>query len=183
MTASPDLPFNLKHRLIGALILVGGPVILLPLLLTGAGYFPEENVTPSNDTLLQPSSEFISKIDPVTEPTGLLKTGEPSDEGLSTGSQKEHQPGREVDSPEPPAELNGGWVVRVGVFGESANANKRRSALETNDMISQSEEIQLNGRRAVRLYLGPFSTLSEAERESAKAMLVTGEQAFVVRTP
>ncbi len=72
MAASPDLPFNLKHRLIGALILVGGPVIILPLLLTGSGYFPE-NVAPSSDTLLQPSSEFISKIDPVTESTSLLK--------------------------------------------------------------------------------------------------------------
>ena len=182
MAASPDLPFNLKHRLIGALILVGGPVIILPLLLTGSGYFPE-NVAPSSDTLLQPSSEFISKIDPVTESTSLLKTGEPSDDSLATGSQKEHQPEREVDLPEPLAKLTSGWVVRVGVFGELANANKRRSALEENDMIPQSEEIELNGRPAVRLYLGPFSTESEAERESAKAVLVTGEQAFVVRTP
>ncbi|MGE4635049.1 MAG: SPOR domain-containing protein [Arenicellales bacterium] len=180
MAASPDLPFNLKHRLIGALILVGGPVIILPLLLTGAGYFPE-SVAPSSDTLLQPSSEFISKIDPVTDSTGLLKTGEPPNDSLSTGSQKEHQ--REVDLPDSPAKLTSGWVVRVGVFGELANANKRRSTLEANDMIPQSEEIELNGRRAVRLYLGPFSTEIEAERESAKAVLVTGEQAFVVRTP
>lgn len=182
MAASPDLPFNLKHRLIGALILVGGPVIVLPLLLTGTEYFPE-NVAPSSDMSLQPSNEFISKIDPGTEPTGLLKKGEPPNDNLSTGSQKEHQPEGVVDLPDSPAKLTSGWVVRVGVFGELANANKRRSALEANDMIPQSEEIELNGRRTVRLYLGPFSTESEAERESAKAMLITGEQAFVVRTP
>lgn len=182
MAASPDLPFNLKHRLIGALILVGGPVIVLPLLLTGTEYFPE-NVAPSSDMSLQPSNEFISKIDPGTEPTGLLKKGEPPNDNLSTGSQKEHQPEGVVDLPESPAKLTSGWVVRVGVFGELTNANKRRSALEANDMIPQSEEIELNGRRTVRLYLGPFSTESEAERESAKAMLITGEQAFVVRTP
>ena len=182
MAASPDLPFNLKHRLIGALILVGGPVIVLPLLLTGTEYFPE-NVAPSSDMSLQPSNEFISKIDPGTEPTGLLKKGEPPNDNLSTGSQKEHQPEGVVDLPDSPAKLTRGWVVRVGVFGELTNANKRRSALEANDMIPQSEEIELNGRRTVRLYLGPFSTESEAERESAKAMLITGEQAFVVRTP
>jgi cell division septation protein DedD len=182
MAASPDLPFNLKHRLIGALILVGGPVIVLPLLLTGAGYFPE-NVAPSSDLLPQPSSEFISKFDPGTEPIGLLKTGEPPNDSLSTDSQKEHQPEREVDLPDSPAKLTSGWVVRVGVFGEPANANQRQSALVENDMIPQSEEIELNGRRAVRLYLGPFSTQSEAERESAKAVLITGEQAFVVRIP
>ncbi len=181
MAASPDLPFNLKHRLIGALILVGGPVIILPLLLTGTGYFPE-NVGPSGDTLLQPSSEFISKIDPATDPTDLLKTGDSRNDSLSTGSEKEDQPERESDLPESSAQLASGWVVRVGVFGELVNANKRQSALEENDMIPQSEEIELNGRRAVRLYLGPFSTQSEAERESAKAVLVTGEQAFVVRT-
>ena len=116
MAASPDLPFNLKHRLIGALILVGGPVIILPLLLTGAGYFPE-NVAPSSDTLPKPSSEFISKIDPVTEPTGLLKIGEPSNDSLSTGSQKEYQPEREVDLPGPPANCPADGLCGLACLG------------------------------------------------------------------
>ena len=182
MTASLDLPFNLKHRLIGALILVGGPVIILPLLLTGPGYSPGRDA-PSSDTLLQPSREFISKIDPATKSIDRLKTGEPSNDSLSNLSQEDHQPKGEADSPDSPAKLTRGWIVRVGVFGELANADKRQSALKGNNMIPQSEEIELNGRRAVRLYLGPFSTKSEAERESAKAVLITGEQAFVVRTP
>ena len=50
-------------------------------------------------------------------------------------------------------------------------------------MDPRSEDIQLNGRNAVRLFLGPFPSEDEAERERGKAVLVTGERAFIVKVP
>ena len=73
-----------------------------------------------------------------------------------------------------------GWVVRVGVFSQSENLKKRANLLLDNGMIARQETIEINGRAMVRIFLGPFADLAAAERESGKAMLVTGEPAFVV---
>jgi hypothetical protein len=45
------------------------------------------------------------------------------------------------------------------------------------------EQIELSGKDAIRLYLGPFLSQSEAERERHKAMMITSDQAFIVRLP
>ena len=84
-------------------------------------------------------------------------------------------------SPDTPAKS--GWVVRVGVFSEPSNLEKRSGLLVSNGMTPQRENIDINGHTAVRIYLGPFPDLPTAERESGKAMLVTGEPAFVVELP
>ena len=73
-----------------------------------------------------------------------------------------------------------GWVVRVGVFSEPDNLKRRADLLSNNGMTSRQETIEINGRPMVRIFLGPFADLATAERESGKAMLVTGEPAFVI---
>ena len=73
-----------------------------------------------------------------------------------------------------------GWVVRVGVFSEPDNLKRRADLLSDNGMTSRQETIEINGRPMVRIFLGPFADLATAERESGKAMLVTGEPAFVI---
>ena len=47
-------------------------------------------------------------------------------------------------SPSPGARAEVGWVVRVGVFSESSNLEKRSSLLAANGMTPQEENININ---------------------------------------
>ncbi len=76
-----------------------------------------------------------------------------------------------------------GWVVRVGVFQLPENAKKRQSLLDENGFNVNLEETKLDGKTAIRVFLGPFSSEEEAERMKAQAVIVTNEKAFVARYP
>ena len=41
----------------------------------------------------------------------------------------------------------------------------------------------LDGKTAIRVFLGPFSSEDEAERMKAQAVMVTNDKAFVARYP
>ena len=182
MATSPDLPFNLKHRLIGALILVVAPVIILPWLLTG-----DENrqidASPRSELSFAPESEFVANIGQPGTPDSVPQDKVTPSDASSTENAQSLNSATEVASRDSGSTEQQGWVVRVGVFGEPVNATKRRKVLRTNGMDPRSEDIQLNGRNAVRLFLGPFPSEDEAERERGKAVLVTGERAFIVKVP
>jgi len=196
METTSEPPFNLKHRATGAVILLSVPVLLLPWLLGGQNGQQSLNET---SLIPEPKSEFISSIGPGAD---LSKTSISPDPGTSS-EQADQNPQADTgsstsaptakpdddamsDSPETAsgaAALSGeetGWVVRVGVFSQSENLKKRANLLLDNGMIARQETIEINGRTMVRIFLGPFADLATAERESGKAMLVTGEPAFVV---
>ena len=79
--------------------------------------------------------------------------------------------------------LPSGWVVRVGVFQIPENAEKRKSLLDENGFNVNLEETKLDGKTAIRVFLGPFSREEEAERMKAQAVMVTNDKAFVARYP
>ena len=201
METTSEPAFNLKHRVTGALILLALPVLLLPWLL--GGQTGHETVH-EPAAFLEPKGEFNSSIGPSPESQAALAKPEPdvSDAPGDQTSTRNAEPAASGESEEP--EDNGedsnnegnvaaasvagtlsgvqqGWVVRVGVFSQAENLKKRSSLLKENGMTPQQENIEINGRPAVRIFLGPFSDLAAAERESGKAMLVTGEPAFVVQ--
>ena len=200
METTSEPAFNLKHRVTGALILLAWPVLLLPWLL--GGQTAQETVH-EPAAFLEPKSEFNSSIGPSPESQAALAKPQPDVSGGSGDqtSTKNAEPAASGESEESEDKgedsdnegnvaaasvadtLSGvqqGWVVRVGVFSQAENLKKRSSLLKDNGMTPQQEDIEINGRAAVRIFLGPFSDLAAAERESGKAMLVTGEPAFVV---
>ena len=177
MEAPAEPPFSLKHRATGAIILLAIPVLILPWLLGDESVPIPVNTTPA---VLEPTREFISSIGTTTSAVATSSaTG-----SAPTQTESVNDPPTITDTPsslDTPAES--GWVVRVGVFSEPSNLEKRSGLLVSNGMTPQRENIDINGHTAVRIYLGPFPDLAAAERESGKAMLVTGEPAFVVELP
>ncbi len=192
-----EAPFNLKHRATGAVILVSVPVLLLPWLLGGQN---ERQAIDEASLIPEPKSEFISSIGPTVDTSKTPTSPDPDisserkgqapeeDTGSSTSEPTANQDdGRIDESPETVSNSNAltgeetGWVVRVGVFSESKNLKRRADLLANNGMASRQETIEINGRPMVRIFLGPFADLAVAERESGKAMLVTGEPAFVIK--
>ena len=192
METTSEPPFNLKYRATGAIILLSVPVLLLPWLLSGQNgrqAIDEASLIP------EPKSEFISSIGPAVD---LSKTSINPDPDISS-ERADQIPQEETESStsEPAvdqsedgigggtetvsdSDAQTGWVVRVGVFSEPDNLKRRADLLSDNGMTSRQETIEINGRPMVRIFLGPFADLATAERESGKAMLVTGEPAFVI---
>ena len=177
MEAPAEPPFSLKHRATGAVILLAIPVLILPWLLGEESAPIPMNITPE---ILEPTREFISSIGAASNT--LATSLAPDSAEVQTKSIGDPPTiANKSLSPDTPTES--GWVVRVGVFSEPSNLETRSSLLAANGMTPQRENIDINGHTAVRIYLGPFPDLAAAERESGKAMLVTGEPAFVVELP
>ena len=74
-------------------------------------------------------------------------------------------------------------MVRVGVFQIAENAKKRQYLLDENGFNVKLEEASLDGKTAIRVFLGPFSSEDEAQRMKVQAVMVTNDKAFVARYP
>ena len=188
-----DNSFDLKHRLVGGAVLIVAAIIILPLVLTGQKQGHRHASIGNGDAVMPIQQAFISRIE-VGTPDAPTQQG--STEFVKEESEPERRSGkeesikgvknREIDDNElvnDSVELPSGWVVRVGVFQIPENAMKRVSLLDKNGFNVSSEEAKLDGKAAIRVFLGPFSSEDEAERMKAQAVMVTNDKAFVARYP
>ncbi|HCY14350.1 MAG TPA: hypothetical protein DG414_10960 [Gammaproteobacteria bacterium] len=191
MTPPPDPPFNPTHRLVGALVLIVIVIVVLPTILTGTGQRIDRSRSVPGQ-LPEPSSDFISVIAPATSRSGADNNGGLQGDKASTDQAESDSTSRDLQSQgsqttssisEAAKERQESWVVRVGVFSNVGNADKLMQQLGEHGMEVHREQIELSGKDAIRLYLGPFLSQSEAERERHKAMMITSDQAFIVRLP
>ena len=193
MPQSNDHLFDLKHRLVGAAVLIVVAIIILPLVLTGQKQGHRHALIGNGGASVPIQQTFISRIE-VDNPDVFAQQNsaetvndesEPrkeSDTQASAKDVKDHG----VDGSRPTNDsvaLPSGWVVRVGVFQIPENAQKRQSLLDENGFNVSLEETKLDGKAAIRVFLGPFSTEGEAERMKAQVVMVTNDKAFVARYP
>ena len=188
-----DHSFVLKHRLVGAVVLIVAAVIVLPLVLTGQKQGHRHTSINNGDAAVPIQQTFISRIEvekrdvsaqQSATDTGNDKSG-PTKVADTQGSSNDVNKQR-INDKRPGAGsvgLPSGWVVRVGVFQIPENAEKRKSLLDENGFNVNLEETKLDGKTAIRVFLGPFSREEEAERMKAQAVMVTNDKAFVARYP
>ena len=188
-----DHSFDLKHRLVGAVVLIVVAVIVLPLVLTGQKQGHRHTSINNGDAAVPIQQTFISRIEvekrdgsaqQSAADTGNDKSG-PTKVFDTQGSSNDVNNQR-INDNRPVAGsvgLPSGWVVRVGVFQIPENAEKRKSLLDENGFNVNLEETKLDGKTAIRVFLGPFSREEEAERMKAQAVMVTNDKAFVARYP
>ena len=188
-----DYSFDLKHRLVGAAVLIVAAVIVLPLVLTGQKQGRRHALIGNGGTSVPIRKTFISRIEVDNPDVSAQQSSaeivkdksEPSKESDTQESGKDVKDQRNSDN-RPVADTVGspsGWVVRVGVFQIPENAKKRQSLLDENGFNVNLEETKLDGKTAIRVFLGPFSSEEEAERMKAQAVMVTNDKAFVARYP
>jgi TPR repeat protein len=75
------------------------------------------------------------------------------------------------------------WIVQVGIFQNSENVTQLIANLRKDGRDAKAETIEMDGRQATRIWLGPFSTRSEATREGNKAMMRTHNKPIVKGWP
>ena len=188
-----DYSFDLKHRLVGAAVLIVAAVIVLPLVLTGQKQGHRHGLIGTGGVTIPIQQTFISRIEgdnpDISAQQNFAETikgkSEPRKES-DTQESAEDLKDQGIDDNRPVTDsvrLSSGWVVRVGVFQIPENAKTRQSLLGKNGFNVNLEETKLDGKTAIRVFLGPFSSEDEAERMKAQAVMVTNDKAFVARYP
>ena len=188
-----DYSFDLKHRLVGAAVLIVAAVIVLPFILPGQKQDHRHALIGNGGASVPIQQTFISRIevdnpDVFAQQNSAESVSDESEPGKESDTQEFAKDVKDqgVDDNRPVTDsigLPSGWVVRVGVFQIAENAKKRQSLLDENGFNVNLEETKLDGKTAIRVFLGPFSTEDEAERMKAQAVMVTNDKAFVARYP
>lgn len=198
--------FDLKKRLVGAFVLIGFGVIILPALLGGEGpQFGEEGapVTPRLE-----SKVFVSKITPIggetpqpihgtvqtTKPepiaeaaTPVPATVSPANTGNSGKSIAKTEPAaRQKLKPKskPAANSNEpGWVVRIGTFAKQDNVERVVKRLQQAGFEPSTTNVKTDRGSVTRVWIGPYSKRVEAARMRTRVRQVTGGEGYIAAYP
>jgi DedD protein len=79
--------------------------------------------------------------------------------------------------------LKKGWVVQVGVYSNTDNANRMIARLKELGVKVNSETITLSGSKATRLRVGPYADRATAEKQQARIQKDLGEKVAVIAWP
>jgi cell division septation protein DedD len=203
MADLPDGYFNLKHRLVGATVLILFAVILLPRVLTGTD---AESVRSSVNVRTTPQiqPQVLSVVTPpksnqtevskrtrieIIEQPAVARTGdgtrivESSDLHSADDIEDQNAEIPLLSHSSISKSIVTGFIVQVGIFQRPENTRNLISDLSKDGIDAKAETIEMDGRQATRIWLGPFSTRSEATREGNKAMMRTHSKPIVKEWP
>jgi cell division septation protein DedD len=159
---------SLKQRLIGAAVLVALAVIFLPMLVQG----------PAPDS----GAADVPLSMPATPDTGMetreLPLAGPADapSGGATGMPLGDDAAKATDSQDFPATTAGGdYAVHFGSYASADAAQSVVAALAKSQLAAYSEAVQLNGKPAWRVRIGPFATQADAEAARLRASQVRSD--------
>ena len=203
MAELPDGFFNLKHRLVGATVLILIAVILLPRVLTGGSVVSgRSSVNARTAPQIQP--QVLSEITPsdsdpaeISARTRIEILEQPAvartDDGTGSVQSSDFRSADSIkdriaeiplsSGPSVSKSIVTGFIVQVGIFQRPENSRNLISNLKKDGIDAKAETIEMDGRQATRIWLGPFSTRSEATREGNKAMMRTHSKPIVKEWP
>ena len=162
---------SLKQRLIGAAVLVALAVIFLPMLVqgpapdSGAADVPL-NMPATPDTGME--TRELPLAGPADAPAGGA-TGMPVDAADANAQ------GASGAQSFPAATAGGDYAVHFGSYASADAAQAVVAALAKTNLPGYSEAIQLNGKPAWRVRIGPFATQADAEAARLRATQVRSD--------
>ena len=119
----------------------------------------------------RPDSPAEQPSAPVAEPAPAPPAREaPAKTATKTDSQKTEK-------------LKKGWVVQVGVYSNTDNAERMTARIKALGIKVSSEPITLSGNKATRLRVGPYRDRATAERQQGRIQKELGEKVSVVAWP
>jgi DedD protein len=202
-------PVNLKHRLIGAALLVAAAVIVLPLILREQEPPVElkpATEAPAKETVVEQAPLAVSddSRDDAKDGGGRATQGAVAGGGgrAASGTAAEYKPapapGADTETkpapteqksetaavpPKPAARPAKGWAVQVGVFANPANAAKLADRLKGQGHEVMLDHVTYQNAKRLRLRVGPFADKPQAVEAQAKIQQVTGLAGAVVGYP
>ena len=161
---------SLKQRLVGAVVLIALAVIFLPMLVKGPA--PDSGVSDVPlDIPAEPKADAATRDLPLTAPGAMPKGG---------------AVGMPAATPEPaaaepdqagalPTVAAGDYAVNFGSYASVADADKVIAALRSAGLTAYREAVQLGGREAQRVRIGPFADGAVAESARLRAVQVNAD--------
>lgn len=155
---------SLKQRLVGAIVLIALAVIFLPMLVKGPA--PDSGVSDVPlDIPAEPRSDTATRDLPLTEP-GATPQGGAVGMPVATPDAATAEPAQGGLFP---AVAAGDYAVSFGSYASAADADKVIAALRSAELPGYREAVQLNGREAQRVRIGPFADRAVAESARLRA--------------
>ena len=158
---------SLKQRLVGAVVLIALAVIFLPMLVKGPA--PDSGVSDVPlDIPAEPKADAATRDLPLTAPGAMP-------EGGAVGMPAT-TPEPAATEPDPagalPTVAAGDYAVNFGSYASVADADKVIAALRSAGLTAYREAVQLGGREAQRVRIGPFADRAVAESARLRAVQV-----------
>jgi DedD protein len=192
--------FDPKKRLVGAAILIGLAVIVLPVILdrddgaTTATTSQEQAIQGLKNDYVSSEEEvtvFVSKITPIEENRGSIDTGSTQKPSEVVTKAPALKPVKEsvpvVAAPksasEPKNSVERGWVVRIGTFANAANVKKLLVDLGSKGFTPDSDSIETSKGLATRIWIGPYERRVDAARARTQLEQQTGEPGLITAFP
>ena len=161
---------SLKQRLVGAVVLIALAVIFLPMLVKGPA--PDSGVSDVPlDIPAEPKADAATRDLPLTAPGAMP-------EGGAVGMPAT-TPEPAATEPDPagalPTVAAGDYAVSFGSYASVADADKVIAALRSAGLTAYREAVQLGGREAQRVRIGPFADRAVAESARLRAVQVNAD--------
>ena len=167
-------PVNLKHRLIGAVVLVLAAVILVPLILSE--HEPPAELKAVSDIPAKGGASDVAPAPVASEYTLPEPPSEPAPEQKPATTPAAKAP---ADAAKP----SKSWVVQVGIFANAGNATRLSERLKQQGHAVLLDSISQNNEKRTRLRVGPFADKDAAQRAQAKIQQQAGVAGAVVTYP
>ena len=157
---------SLKQRLVGAIVLIALAVIFLPMLVKGPA--PDSGVSDVPlDIPAEPKGdgERVTRDLPLIEP-GAAPAGGAVGMPVATPETASNEPAQGGLFP---AVAAGDYAVSFGSYASAADADKVIAPLRSAELPAYREAVQLNGRDAQHVRIGPFADRAVAEAARLRA--------------
>jgi len=159
----------MKQRLTGTLVLGCLAVIFIPMLLDGEGIQPAPEPAP-----IPPVPEFADTVNVEPQRPRILADETPAASPAQVEPEPEPEPEAEpevaaaADTLTAPTRLPSGlpesWAVRLGVFGDQANAEKLMKQLVDAGYKAYSRRMDGDAAARTGIFVGPVLSRTEANR-------------------
>jgi DedD protein len=194
--------FNPKHRIAGAIILVSLAVIFVPMLLDeSAAPVESQALSQIPDRDATDTKVVVTPVNPTSEPAAtttpeppkpIADKPAPSPSTETAKPETKPAPVAAVDKPsDSPAKakpaaakssdasekISKGWIVQVGTFANTENAERLRDKLKNLGYAVNSESVTHQGSKAVRLRVGPYrekTAATKAQTQLQKELNIQG---------
>lgn len=159
----------LKHRLIGAAVLIALAVIFLPMLVQGPA--PDSGVADVSTRVPDaPSTGYQTRELPLVGAPGDAASALPTVETGTAAGETEAGP----EAAEP-AVAAGRWAVTFGAYASARDAQAVIDRLGQAGLEGFSEQDTVNGRQAWRVRVGPYADRALAEAGRLRAVRIRND--------
>ncbi|NOY17392.1 MAG: SPOR domain-containing protein [Gammaproteobacteria bacterium] len=132
-----------------------------------------KNNSKKSSARLKPTAKPV--VSPVVPPKRTVKA--PAKKSAATQSEPRRSTTKKSSKNVPV----GGWILQVGVFSQSANANKKVSTLKKKGFAAKSVKVKTSRGTVTKVWIGPFKNRESAEKMQDRLQHKIRQRGIIVK--